>query len=192
MPLTRQLMPTFLLLLAAALSSWLVIKSLEAPVNTPEPPQNPDAYMFNVSAVKMNALDGTPQDELFSPEMVHYPTADTTNVTTPHIIIFNSNGEEPWHIYADQGQARNGTDILQLTSNVRLQQAAGPHNQALIINTSAMTIYPDQQYAETDQPIKLWQPSDTATSVGLKAYQQTGIIDLLSQARGHYLNAKKN
>jgi lipopolysaccharide export system protein LptC len=105
--------------------------------------------------------------------------------------VFNSNGEQPWNIYADRGQARHGADIIQLWDNVRLLQAAGAKNQALTIKTSAMTIYPQQQYAETDQPITLWQPGGTASSVGLRAWQKTGIIELLSRAQGHYQNTPK-
>lgn len=187
----NQFLPTFLLLLAAVLSSWLVIKSLQEPVDRPESPQNPDAYVFNINAVKMNVDTGTPTDQLFSPEMVHYPTNNSTNITTPHLTVFQNN-EQPWQINADRGQAINGSEVIQLWDHVKLEQAAGPNNQAFIITTTAMTIYPKQQYAETNQPIMLWQPSGTVNSVGLRAYQTTGIIDLLSQVKGHYLSTRKN
>lgn len=180
-----KLFPIFLLILAAALTSWLLARSFEAPVASTSLPQNPDAYMYNVTAVRTNALSGTLQDQLFTPEMIHYSIGDTTNITTPHLIIFNSSGE-PWNIYANHGQAQSGVTTLQLWDNVRLIQAAGPKNAALSMTTSAMTVFPKDQYAETAQPVTLWQTGGKATSVGLHAYLKTGIIDLLSQARGQY------
>jgi LPS export ABC transporter protein LptC len=188
----RQILPTFLLLLAAALSGWLVIKSLEAPINQAESARNPDAYIFNVNAVKMDAITGTPDDQLYSPQMIHYPANNTTNMITPHLIVFNDNGDQPWNIYADKGQAQQGADIIQLQDNVRLLQAAGTNNQALTITTTAITIHPKQQYVENNQLTNLWQPSGTASSVGIRAWQKTGIINLLSQAKGHYQNSPKH
>lgn len=185
----KQFIPTFLLIMVATLSGWLVIKSLEAPLNTPLLPREPDAYMYNVRAVRMNALEGTPQDQLFTPLMVHYPLGDTTAVVTPHVVVFNSNGA-PWHIYALHGQAQAGVSTIQLWDHVRLEQAASAQNQAMTITTTAMTIFPQQQYAETQQPVQLWQqPGGTASSVGLRAYLKTGIIELLSQAHGQYQSA---
>lgn len=183
-----QFIPTFMLMLAAVLSSWLVIKSLEMPVNRPEPPQNPDTYMFNVSATKMNALTGKPQDQLFSPQIVHYAAGDIANVTTPHIVIFSDNGNQPWNITANNGQAQNGIDTVLLWNNVRMVQAAGPTNAAMTITTSSITIFPHQQYAQTQQAVTLVQPSGTASAIGLHAYLETGVMDLLTQARGQYQN----
>jgi lipopolysaccharide export system protein LptC len=184
----NQLTPTLLLLLAAAFSSWLVFNSLTAPLDRVEPPQNPDAYVFKVNALKMNAVSGKPQDQLFSPQMIHYPLGDTVALTLPHLIVFNDDDQQPWHIYANQGQTHKGIDTIQLWDHVQLKQAAGPANQSLLITTSEINIFPKQQYAATQQAVTLWQPGGNAHATGLRAWQKTGVIDLLSSAHGQYQN----
>ncbi len=188
---SRQLITLFPLLLLATFSGWLAYKNSQAIVQNQNAAQNPDSFTKNVAAMRMNVDSGTPQDELFAPNMVHYPAGDTTNVTTPHIVIFNADGtnNEPWHIYSLKGQAQNGTTIVQLWDHVRLHQAAGPNNSEMTITTSALTVYPKDQYATTQQPVQLVQPGGVANSVGLRADLKTGDIQLFSQARGHYQQA---
>ena len=54
------------------------------------------------------------------------------------------------------------------------------------MKTSQLYVFPDKQYAETDKPVTIEQPGSVINSVGLRAFMDTGKVELLSQARGTY------
>jgi len=183
---TRQYIITTLLLLAACIGTWLLREALENRAVPLTGSNHPDSYMNDVVATQMDE-QGKLKDELQAPLLVHFPVGNTTNITSPHFIIYNSDSTgEPWHITANYGQAHDGINILELWDHVKLTQPAGSKNTATTMVTTAMTIFPKQQYAQTQQPVKVWQMGSVVTSVGLHADLKTGEIDLLSQARGKY------
>lgn len=183
---TRQYFITTFFLLAACIGTWLLLTAIEnrsVPLNNND---RPDSYMLNVTATSLDE-NGNLKDELQAPKLVHFAKGDTTNVTKPHFILYNADATgQPWHVYADQGQARDGINVLDLWGNVRLEQPAGPDNAAITMVTSAITVFPKEQYAQTQQPVKVWQSGSVATSVGMRINLKTGNIELLSQAKGKY------
>lgn len=187
----RQSIPSLLLFMAAAFSSWLVVASLKKPLATPDSPQNPDSFAVDTMATRMRATDGLPKEQLFTSLLVHYPQGDKTDITAPHLIIFNEDNKQPWHIYADKGQTQNGIAVLQLWDNVRLVQAASAQNPSLTAITSKLTIFPKKDYAETQQPVNLTHTLGTASAIGLHANFKTGVINLLAHVHGHYIPTPK-
>lgn len=183
---TKQYIITTLFLLAACIGSWLLLTALENRAIPLLPSNRPDSYMTNATATRMDE-QGILKDELKAPLLVHFPEGNTTNITSPHFIIYSTKpNEQPWHITANYGQAHDGIDILELWDNVKLEQFASANSAAITMITTAMTIFPRQQYAQTQQPVKVWQLGSVVTSVGLHADLKTGDIDLLSQAYGKY------
>lgn len=181
----RKLFTLFPLLLIATFTGWLAYKGLQAPIKHNLIADRPDSFMKNVIALRMNMDTGLPQDELLTPSMIHYPQGDTTNLISPHFIIFNVDSQ-PWHITSNLGQAQNGVAVIQLWDHVKIHQDAGPQNQEIDITTSMLTIYPHEQYAITQEPVMLTQPGSIAHSIGVRADLKSGDIQLFSQARGQY------
>ncbi len=178
----KQYLSSFVLLFSAAVSTWLVFK-LPAPV--PLAVTQPDAnksYMSDVIITRMNADSGKPQDQLQTPSMIHSLDGKTI-ITRPHFIIFQPVGE-PWHLYGDNGQTSNGTEVLNLWGNVVLTQPPGPQNQTMTITTSAVTIYSKKEYAETSQPVVGSQPGSVLQAIGMHTNFKTGIVNLLSNVHG--------
>lgn len=183
---TKQYIITILFLLAACIGTWLLLTALENRAIPLTDSNHPDSYMADVIATRMNEL-GKIKDQLKTPMMVHFPAGDMTNITTPHFIIYNADPDsQPWHITANYGQAHDGINILELWDHVKLEQLAGTQGATITMLTTAMTIFPKQQYAQTSQPVKVWQMGSVVTSVGLHADLKTGEIDLLSKTHGIY------
>jgi len=192
---SKQYIIITLLLLAACIGTWVLLNELENRAVPLTNSNHPDSYMNDVIATQMDE-QGKLKDELKSPLLVHFPNGNSTNITSPHFIIYNSDStDEPWHITANYGQAHDGINIIELWDHVKLMQPAGAQNAETTMVTTAMTVFPKQQYAQTQQPVKVWQAGSVVTSVGLHADLKTGEIDLLSQARGKYqpdtTNSKK-
>jgi len=175
----------FVLLLCTALSSWLVLNT--SPVTTTPVDQTnyPESIMTNAIITRMNSTSGLPQDQLQTPLLVHYTTGDLTKMTQPRFVFMQEAGE-PWHLSADQGQANNGVDLVKLSGHVALTQAKSADNPPISITTSAVTIYPKQQFAETDQPIVAQQPDKMIQAVGMQTHFKTGTVELLSHVQGKY------
>lgn len=179
----KQYTTSFLLLLGAAISTWLVIKLPPPTALSATQPDADKSYMSHVTITRMDAITGKPQDELQTPLMVHSATSGKTAITRPHFIIFQPVGE-PWNLYSDHGQTQNGVDILDLWDHVVLTQPPGPQNQSMTITTSAVTIYPKKKYAETAQAVMGTQPGTTLQAIGMHTDFNTGIVNLLSNVRG--------
>lgn len=176
----------FLLLFSTIGSSLMVLHSGEDLANKQQA-NTPESYMINATMTRMNEDTGLPEDQLYSPYVVHYLEGDKTDFNQPVMVIYQETGE-PWHLSSDQGQATYGVNTIKLWGNVVLVQTAGPQNPAMTIKTTAATIFPKDQYAVSDQPLTAEQPDKNLKAVGMHAYFKTGIIDLLSQVQGVFLS----
>jgi lipopolysaccharide export system protein LptC len=175
----------FPLLLLAAFSGELLYKTLYSPVKIAATSTRPDSFVTNITVLLMNPDTGKPQDQLFSPKMLHYPVDNTTDITTPHFIIFGSD-PEPWDITSVYGKAKNGINTVKLWQDVKIHQAANSKNPAITMTTSELTIFPQQRIVQTQAPVRISSTSGIIHAVGLHANLNTGSISLLSKARGEY------
>lgn len=183
---TKQYLTGFCLLLTTAFSSWLVLKSSpNEEINVSTHANQPDSIMKNATLLRMNNETGKLQDKLEAAVLTHYPTGDLTNFTQPHFTIMREN-EAPWVLTADEGQAHDGIDTIKLWGHVVLTQAGGLENLPTTITTSAITIFPKKEYAETDQAAKATQPDRMMQAIGMVVHFKTGIVDLASNVQGQY------
>jgi LPS export ABC transporter protein LptC len=170
---------TIALLLAAVVATWMSLRIVK---NTTKQhvnePKNPDAIAVNVTYTKMDK-NGQIHSVINTPKLIHYPYLDSSTFQNPDIIINNSH-EQPWHITANNGNSRHGTDVIQLFGNVKLKQNAGSSNKKLAIMTNAATAYLHDKYIVTDQPITILRPGNVlkAKANTIKYYPDKGIAIL--------------
>jgi lipopolysaccharide export system protein LptC len=178
------------LLLTAILSGWLVWHYVvdfqwEAPAN----PHNPDAFVNHLQVIVMNA-EGSRAYQFTSPHMLHYAEGDRTTFTLPYLIIYENN-EPPWTLQAKQGEALQGHTQVKLWGDVSMAQPKGINNPPTMIKTEEAMIYPEQHIVTTDKYISAVQPNANAEGVGMKLDLAHKTLDMLSQVRGVYVQAKK-
>lgn len=144
----------------------------------------PEWFGTDVRVIEMNE-QGLPKREFHADKMVHYKAQNMTDLFKPHFTLFNEKNE-PWHLEGDKGRTFHGkrtTDIdrLDLWQNVTLWQATSLRPTRM--TTSTIAIFPEQSFAQTDQPVDMKQPGQTLSGVGLKAFFDKQSVQLLSHVR---------
>lgn len=121
-----------------------------------------------------------------TPYITHFPEKDTSLFKTPRAILYTKTGEA-WQIQAAQGRATQGVTRIFLQGHVLIQQPGQAEIPETLIETTHLTLFPSQSYAETDAPVSIKRPSSLTEGIGLKAYFKTGVFQLLAKSRGQYV-----
>lgn len=144
----------------------------------------PDAFMEEVVSILMDK-QGKPKLKIVTPKMIHFPEHDTTRLTAPQLTLYRKS-PQPWYISSKFAKATQGIEHLNFWDDVIIHHPADETNPATLIKTTTLTVYPNQQTAETDDIITLEQPHLTIQATGMRADMNIGNIKLLSQSRGVY------
>jgi lipopolysaccharide export system protein LptC len=156
----------------------------------PQPPsQSEHATNIMHNAVSRRYDEHGQLSSVFIVKESHYyqidhrrPTAsDYADMTEPKLTLHSADSP-PWTIIADTGKASDNGNLIQLWDNVQLWQI-NAQGQKSELTTPYLVVKPEQQYAETDKPVKIVSPGNTTNAVGMKAYLQTDTIHLLSNVR---------
>jgi len=176
---------SLLFILAFVLTSWSILISKQTHPLSVVPSNEPDAYMENIVAIMMDKK-GLPSLKIEAPKMLHYIEKDTTHIITPHVTIFRDS-PEPWYINSDTADATNGTEQIVFSNHVIIHHPADVANPNTTMNTTSLTVFPDQQQAKTVDPVVITQPDTIIHAIGMLANLNSGTIKLLSNAKGDYV-----
>jgi len=181
--------PVLLLALVAGVTVWL-----DQQVQPPERARDgklrhdPDYVVDNFSATRIGP-GGTARYTLSARRMVHYPDDDTTVLDAPKLVNFGLSNETVTVTSKSALLSSNGNDAY-LLDDVRLVRSAYADKSELTLETSWLHVIPDDDLAQTDKPVKLFDANTLITSVGLEFNNQTRILKLLSNVRGTYQNPR--
>lgn len=182
----RNIIISFLLLIAASLSTWSILISKQAGlIIVKTPTERPDAIMENVVATIINK-EGKPSLKIETPKMIHYAENDTTNITTPHVTVYRES-PKPWTIDSQYAQATHGIAQINFLNHVVIHHPEDKLNPTTTMQMPSLTVFPDKQIAQTDQAVILTQPDTTIHAIGMLANLNNGTIKLLSQTRTEYV-----
>lgn len=148
-------------------------------------PKKADSYMQDVVATIFDS-EGAPTLKLVTPKMIHYPEKNMTHIITPRVTIYR-NSPEPWYIDADYANATNGINEILFWSHVDIHHSADSENPKTSLITDSLSVYPNKQLANTDQPVVFHQPDTTVYATGMQANLNNSTIKLLSKTRGEYV-----
>lgn len=144
-----------------------------------------DSFMINAQ-YRQYDLSGQLHFMLNAKRMMHYRTHDTAYFTQPHLFGYTAE-HIPWQVDAINGKTLKGTQQIYFWDHVILKQESYPrHPDTTTIQTNTMTVFPNQSLATTQDPVTILRPQSIAYGTGLNANLKTGMIQLLSQARGSY------
>ena len=91
----------------------------------------------------------------------------------------------PWHVTSDRGEVNPDGSQVELIDSVRIART-DQKSRATLITSSRMTVFPQKQYAQTDQDVRIDGAGGVTTAKGMKAYLKDSRMDLLSNVRGQY------
>lgn len=165
---------------------WVLDEDIHEPVTVDpdEVEERPDYFMETFTLNATND-DGRATYRVTSPRMEHFRGRDLWLMETPHIIYFVESGE-PWHLHADRGRAWNNVEDVHLQGEVEIRRARGDDNLPANVDTSEVYLQPGSRYAETHEHAVYWRDGARMEGIGVRAYMDRDILELLSEVRGRY------
>ncbi|MOA55854.1 Lipopolysaccharide export system protein LptC [compost metagenome] len=74
---------------------------------------------------------------------------------------------------------------VELIDDVRVARTDAK-GRPTVITSNRMTVFPDEEYAQTQQAVRIEAANGVTTAQGMKAYMNDGRILLLSNVRGQH------
>jgi lipopolysaccharide export system protein LptC len=138
--------------------------------------------------ITLHAEDGQPRYHLAGPRLSHFPDDDSNLLDQPRLTVYASAHDPAWTVDAESGLLAAGADELLLNGPVTLERLPGPDRPPMRIDTSDLRIEPDNDLAETTQPVRITGEDYVVDAVGARArlYDQGSLVELHSQVRGRH------
>lgn len=172
----------FIILIAGA-TNWLLDERVSE-VETREPSRNdPDLYMVNADIARFDNT-GKIQHKLRASRFTHFPVSDITILKDPNLDLF-SDEDGPWNIAARHGrllpESTHDQQLVELWEHV-IAEKETPAGNFTNIQTESLFIFPQADYAETDQKVQIDDDSGRTTAAGMEAWFEAGRFHFYSQA----------
>jgi lipopolysaccharide export system protein LptC len=173
---TRNIVLFALIMLVAIATNWVVERGDEQDEPHAIGRNDPDLYMLNARITQFSAK-GARQHEIRASRLTHFPLTNMTALITPNVSLFASNASSPWNITADNGrllpQSQLRDQIVELWDNV-LATRSNSAGDFINIQTASLTVYPGQDYAETNQKVYIDGARGRTSAAGMQAYLEEG------------------
>jgi lipopolysaccharide export system protein LptC len=180
-----------LLIIIVAYTSWLLHSMHSQDLLPSHDEIHPDFFVKDMTYTETD--DNGQLHTVFStPQMLHYSKNNSAFYITPHIVAYSNEGKQPWDITAKHAESIKGNKQLILWDTVKIHEPPGEKNADTWITTSKLIVFPNQNYAVSDQPVTFTEPGLAVNSVGMKVFFKEKRVELLNQARGSYDDQQAN
>lgn len=142
-----------------------------------------DWYVENAHSVQYQ-IDGKLRYEMTAAKLEHHKATDITFMTMPDMQLYRGT-PLPWHVTSDTGKVLPGGNQVELDKSVRIART-DEKDRPTVITSEHMTVFPQKQYAQTDQDVRIDAANGVTTARGMKAYLNDGKVFLLSNVRGQH------
>jgi lipopolysaccharide export system protein LptC len=177
------------LIVAAAGASWWLSEGqpIEPADNDGTRPTGTIDYEISGFDVTRMTETGQPAHRLRAVRAQHYIDDDTTHLQAPRLTVFQ--GEEPpWQVRSETAIASPDGDLILLNGEVRITREAGTDNPPLRIDTRNLRVQPRQDYAETDEHVRVESESNWLDATGMQAWlRPPSRLKFLSQVKAYYV-----
>lgn len=187
---TQSLFPVGVLTLLAALTFWLDRASQVVEVPDDGKMRHDPDYVVDNFSLKRFGPQGGLQNTLTAQKMVHYPDDDTTLVTEPRVAYLG--GPRATRLAAREGLVGTDAREIVLIKDVRAIREATAESPELVVATSTLTVFPDDEVARTAAPVTITLGASVVRGVGLEADNKTAIYRLLNQVTGTIYKNHRN
>ena len=180
----RTLLALGVLLLLAVFSQWLLSVNNGPSAAKAAASHDPDYTMENFFITTMGAT-GSPEHQLQARYLAHYPDDDSTELTAPQFTLY-ARDDGPWQVSAGRGWVGGGQKFVVLRDNVVVQNPQAGPGKVMRMTTSELQVLPDDQFAQSTQPVTLQSQNALTHAVGMRAYFNEERLQLLSKVTGTY------
>jgi lipopolysaccharide export system protein LptC len=179
---TQSLFPLAVLTLLAALTFWLE-RATQVGEGAPDGKlrHDPDFIVSDFTVRKFD-LQGALQYALVAQRMVHYPDDESTEVESPHLTYFS----RPPIMRISSRRAnisKDGNEVV-LIDDVRAVREPSAKDPEMVLLTTELSIYPDQEFAATDKAVKLIHGKSVLNGVGMELDNKAQLYRILGNATG--------
>ncbi|MCF6807943.1 LPS export ABC transporter periplasmic protein LptC [Thiotrichales bacterium 19S9-11] len=185
----RSIFSTVTLAAIVGITSWLTVESSNTYHKKEALPKDfIENTATNVTLYQMNET-GTLRYQAYSTLVDKMVNSDAKMSNINMTMEAQKEGELPWNITSDHGYLSDHNEKLKLWGNVIIKRPGdGKDKPPLKITTSILYVYPNKDFAETDQPVKMEQlgSKNIITGTGMKAHMNPEKIQLLSNVRSYY------
>ncbi|MEQ9451460.1 MAG: LPS export ABC transporter periplasmic protein LptC [Pseudomonadales bacterium] len=181
--------PMLLLLLAAGLAWYLLREPAEEvadDVTEVVERKTPDLFGEQIRFNQLHA-DGHLHYRLDADSIEQFNADNLTRMAMPRLHL-RSAAQPPWDIQSEEGFIRKTTtaeniveDIVYLRQKVQMRQE-NPENGPITLRSESIYLYPDRQFAETQQGVIIDTEVGRTTAAGLTADLESGLLRLSSNA----------
>ena len=184
MPYRNYLITTALMLTLVALGYWAYTGSITpgAPRRTVDIRQDADYFLVDAE-IRQYSEQGSLDYSLTSSSITHYPHNDTTLLNQPVMTSYSKPGEV-FRSTSESGKLLPGDKDIELWDNVVMTQTKLRDDETIRMTTDFITLYSEQEKAETDRPVLITSKNTVTRAIGMTALYGQGIIQLKSRVRG--------
>lgn len=178
-----------LLLIFAAVLSWWLVQQDERPALQPVEKRGPRAIDYYVTGLDVTQMtnSGVPAHRLRAQHLRHFTDDDTTELKQPHLTVFQADAP-PWEVDAAQAWVSADGSLVLLSGDVLIERKAGGDNRAMRIATRDLRVQPQQDYAETDEKVRVKSDADWLDATGMQVWlRPPSRFKFLSQVKGYYV-----
>lgn len=159
------LFPIALMALLAGLTLWLERSTRsEAPAGDARLRHDPDAMADNVH-LRRYGPDGELQHDLRAVHMAHFPDDDTTEMRQPALTYVRPQAST--HARADTAVMQGKGEVVTMRGNVRVARDASGDRAEMVAEMPHLVVWPDDERARTDAPVRIRQGGSVITGVGM-------------------------
>ncbi len=137
------------------------------------------------AAITQYGDDGTVRYRLLSSEVRHYEEDRITRLVAPTMTLYRA-PQPPWFARSKEGLVHDTDtidgkrdEVILLRDDVHLEQQ---EPNRIEISTPTLYVYPDREFAETDQPVIIDTTSGRTHAVGMSGDLNTSLLKLSSSA----------
>jgi lipopolysaccharide export system protein LptC len=165
--LIRKALPLLILIALAGMTVWLERTTrVEDKPTSGKLRHDPDVIIDNFTLQRYDE-NGAVQHTLTAKQMRHFPDNDSAELDEPKLLYQGKLA--PTHISAERATlGRDGKEAI-LRDNVKVLREATAGRAEMTLSTSLLHVYPEDEIARTDQPVRLTQGKSVATGVGMVA-----------------------
>lgn len=176
-----------LLVLAAGLS-WQLRERPQAQAPTVERkgPRTIDYHITGLDVTRMTPA-GRPAHRLRAERALHFTDDDTTQLQRPHLTVYQDDSP-PWEVDADDALVSADGEWVLLNGDVLIERAGDDDDRPMRIITRELRVQPREDYAETDEKVRVESESDWLDATGMQAWlRPPSRLKFLSQVKGYYV-----
>ncbi len=177
------LFPLAILMALASLTFWLR-SAIELPEERRDGKHRHDVdYVIGEPQFRKLDAGGRLQYTLKAVEIRHFPDDDTTDVDLPTMVYLHPK-KPSLTISAERAHVSEDGEQIELYKQVRVERAASEKQAAMVATMPDLTVWPDDEKAQTASPVLLTQEKSWLKGVGMQIDYSTQTYTLESQATG--------